>query len=343
MSRHRSWCFTLNNYTPNECLVIEAAAGNPRVKYIVVGMEVGEKGTPHLQGYIAMHNGCAMKSMKKLLGDRCHLIVAAGTASENRVYCTKEKLWLEMGEVPQQGHRSDIEFARELVKKGATNLELLDNVGFQAARHGMLMKANGAGPKRFWEMEVIWHCGPTGCGKTRAAWENCGKESTWMTAKNLRWWDGYDGHENVIVDDFRGDFCTFHELLRILDRYPYRVEVKGGSQELLATKIYITSPKCWRCAYAQRCTEDLNQLGRRITREIGSCVECNGVTQRSGVIVDPRPVVHLEIENKSCAPVKGGDSEQFEIKDIEDFLVGGSWGVGCAENDEFHKSPSATV
>jgi len=87
----------------------------------------------------------------------------------------------------------------------------------------------------------------------------------WISGKNLKWWEGYDKHEDVIFDDFRNDFCTFHELLRILDRYPYKIECKGGSRELLAKRIFITCPFSPHDAYPSSC-EDIQQLIRRITK-----------------------------------------------------------------------------
>ena len=47
-----------------------------------------------------------------------------------------------------------------------------------------------------------------------------------MSSRNLQWFDGYMGQKVVCFDDFRKDFCTFHELLRLLDRYPMDVPVK---------------------------------------------------------------------------------------------------------------------
>jgi len=115
---------------------------------------------------------------------------------------------------------------------------------------------------RNWEMEITWIWGPTGVGKTRKAFE----ESTnpYISMKNLKWWEGYDAHEDVIIDDFRADFCTFHELLRILDRYEYRIEVKGGSRQFVAKRIWITS--CYPPDKVYQTREDIGQLLRRITK-----------------------------------------------------------------------------
>lgn len=62
-----------------------------------------------------------------------------------------------------------------------------------------------------------------------------------------KWWDGYMGQENVIIDEFRGTIDITH-LLRWLDKYPVRVEVKGGSVPLCARRFWITSnldPRMW--------------------------------------------------------------------------------------------------
>ena len=80
---------------------------------------------------------------------------------------------------------------------------------------------------------------------------------------NSKWWDGYNGQELVIIDEFSGVINVTH-LLRWLDRYPCRVEVKGASKVLRATKFWITSnidPRNW---YAEITPEQKNALMRRM-------------------------------------------------------------------------------
>lgn len=255
--KSRGWCFTLNNpsggaelYKSIDCL------------YIVIGDETGESGTHHHQGYIYFKNARAFDGIKKILPAGAHIEAANGNAAQNRTYCTKEKILLEIGECPAQGKRKDIETVRSMIQEGCSMRAIVDSVNsFQAIRGAeLLLKYQEAA--RDWVPEVYWFWGPTGTGKTRTAFDLCAEP--WVSGRNLKWWEGYDAHTDVIIDDFRGDFCTFHELLRILDRYPYRVEVKGGSRQLLAKRIFITCPVGPQAAYPG-CGEKINQLLRRIT------------------------------------------------------------------------------
>ena len=80
----------------------------------------------------------------------------------------------------------------------------------------------------------------------------------------VKWWDGYSGQSSVIIDDYRRDLCTFSELLRMLDSYPYRVERKGSSCQFRATDVVITTPKHPRATWEGRTDEEIGQLLRRI-------------------------------------------------------------------------------
>lgn len=107
-----------------------------------------------------------------------------------------------------------------------------------------------------------WFYGSTGTGKTRSAYEI--SPLAYFKSPTNHWWDGYEGQETVIIDDYRVDFCKFSQLLRLFDRYPLSVEVKGGTVEFLAKDIYITTPKSPQDTWASRTEEDLAQLMRRI-------------------------------------------------------------------------------
>lgn len=257
MSRARSFCFTINNWTEDDIAFLDSL----ECKYLIYGKEIGDSGTPHLQCYVTFNNAKSVKGIVKVL--RGHISVAKGNAKQNIDYCSKDGDFVERGDRPAQGKRSDIDVVKDLVNSGASMAVIVDEcASFQALRFAEKMKEYKE-PKRNWVPNVYWFWGSTGTGKTKTATEMF--PDAWISGKNLKWWQGYDAHSDVIIDDFRCDFCTFHELLRILDRYSYTVEVKGGSRQLLAKNIVITAPKPPRDMFEHRVCEDLAQLERRIT------------------------------------------------------------------------------
>lgn len=182
----------------------------------------------------------------------------------NMKYCEKDNnLMLKHHSEKKPGKRTDIDEIKNMVRAGASREEIWNKASnYQAYRIGEIgVSLIAERQKRNWEMDVRWYWGETGTGKTRTALEEF--PDAWISGRDLQWWQGYDGHTAVILDDFRGNFCTFHELLRILDRYPYTVAVKGGSRPLLAKTIIVTSSLPPECIYNTK--EDVKQLLRRIS------------------------------------------------------------------------------
>lgn len=110
------------------------------------------------------------------------------------------------------------------------------------------------------EVYVFW--GRTGTGKSRRAWDEAGMDAYCKDPRS-KFWCGYRGQTNVVMDEFRGGIDIAH-LLRWLDRYPVHVELKGSSTPLVSKKIWITSnlhPRDW---YKDLDEETVNALLRRI-------------------------------------------------------------------------------
>lgn len=269
-TRHRSWCFTINNPSEDDDNEVKHLAAT-KSSYMIVGKEVGHSGTPHYQGYVTLFNAMTLSALNKKLS-RAHLSVARGTALQNYEYCSKQQIWLEHGQRAEQGERTDIEHAREHVTTGGNmRTFVLEARSYQSIKVAeMILKYHEK--ERNWKPEIRWYHGSTGSGKTKTAreWLDTDIYTCLDTAK---WFEGYDGHESILIDDFRKDFSKFHVLLKMLDRYAYRVETKGGSRQMLAKKIAITSPFHPSIIYNNR--EDVLQLIRRIDEiiQIGNIVE----------------------------------------------------------------------
>jgi len=261
-TRTRSITWTLNNPTSDETALIDQLD----YVYLVYGLEEEEDSQRHFQGYTYFKHGKTVTAFKKLAAfKRAHLEMANGTAAQNRVYCTGQGQFWEYGVMPTQGKRTDLTRIYEAVEDGSNIRDILRHQpnfqGIQVA----LKTLEYIEPARNEETKVYWYWGSTGVGKTRRAIAELGGDY-YLHSGTDRWWPGYDGHKNVLIDDFRGDFAVFNRLLNILDRHPCRVEIKGGHRQLLANKIIITCDRRPQDCYPGKNVTEMAQLLRRITR-----------------------------------------------------------------------------
>ena len=99
----RGWIFTINNWTEEDERAVLTLSEQENVKYLICGKEVGESGTPHLQGAVYFNNACRFSTMKKKL-ERAHLESARGDAFSNEDYCGKDgEILVEVGRPNNQG------------------------------------------------------------------------------------------------------------------------------------------------------------------------------------------------------------------------------------------------
>jgi RNA helicase len=182
-------------------------------------------------------------------------------------------LWIALifgftGDPNFKGKRNDIHVCADMIVKGCSlsDVAIEHPVAFARYHKGFTALKSIQIPKRTWKTKVLWYYGPTGTGKSYAANEEAGGEAYYKMGCN-KWWDGYEGQEHVVIDDFRRDCCTFSELLRLCDQYPHRVEFKGGSCQFVAKCLWITAnkpPKEMFVDHAGKEREDLGQLLRRL-------------------------------------------------------------------------------
>lgn len=101
--RSRGWFITINNYTENDLLATKSLMENKNCEWAIIGKEVGESGTPHLQGCMHFKEKISRKQACNLLGGRAYVQVQRGT-KEQQVYCTKdEDIWVKKNwETPKE-------------------------------------------------------------------------------------------------------------------------------------------------------------------------------------------------------------------------------------------------
>jgi hypothetical protein len=115
-SRGKNWVFTLNNY--NEDDVERLSNDNDLIEYIVFGKEVGESGTPHLQGFVQFKSRVRFSKAQSFIGRRAHIEIAKHIAAAIK-YCKKDGDFIEIGtQSAGAGKRSDLDEFKESVKGG---------------------------------------------------------------------------------------------------------------------------------------------------------------------------------------------------------------------------------
>lgn len=284
MSRVRNWCWTVNNWDDTH---VTAVTDMPNVNYTVFGKEVGESGTPHLQGYTEFSKQLRLSACKKLL-PTAHWEPRAGTREQAREYCMKDGDVTEIGRWAQKrGRRTDLEDAMSEVKEGKSELELAESHPATWARNYRALERYRrlVTKKKDWKPVVKVYYGPTGVGKSRQARE----EMPDAYELSSEWWDGYDGHADIIIDEFNG-WIPLHMLLRILDYGSLNVPIKGGMVPFRGRRIIITShyhPTEW---YSD--TSRYPELERRLDEVIHF-----GLDQRlggnTGITSDPPPTLAI--------------------------------------------------
>jgi len=265
--RFRRIVFTLNNWTDDEysSLILFPC------RWMVIGKEKGLNGTMHLQGAIVLNSQMTLCQLKKIHGlKRAHIEAMHGTPQQSLVYCMKEDLnAFQKGTLPSPGKRNDLHEVISNLRVGKTLRELAKDEDFDTTIcrnykaltvfRTLLVSERREKPK------VFWLYGDTGTGKTRSAIELAEQSgSYWISNGSLKWFDGYSGEDVAILDDIRSDSCSFDFLLRLLDRYPLRVEFKGGFVDWNPRIIIITCPMPPTYLFNLKGHGDIEQLERRI-------------------------------------------------------------------------------
>ncbi len=245
--RTRNWCFTINNWTPE---LYDDVIALTNYKYLIMGKEIGEKTkTPHIQGFIVFKYQKTLTQVRRSL-PRAHLTAANGTVGQNVEYCSKDGDYEEWGERPmskkEQGEAQKNLYAQawELAKQGRIE-EIPEGIRVRCYNQIKRIEKDFLKPCEC-DTKVVVYWGETGSGKSHKAHMEAGVDGYWKIP-TTKFWDGYDGQENVVIDEYRGKIDIAH-MLRWCDKYPCTVEVKGGATALAVKKMWITSnihPREW--------------------------------------------------------------------------------------------------
>lgn len=198
---------------------------------------------PHLQGFVRFARGKDFSSVKRLLSGSdisTHIHIGIVTRTPEKVvqYCKKDESRFgetyEAGDLSfQQGKSNELTEAVRMIQEGHKLIEVAAEFPTSFVLHerglralGTLMRSADTPVRK--ELKCVLLYGKSGAGKTRACFEAL--DSIYVLDKIQEggiWFDGYDSHRVLIIDDFYG-WMPYATLLRLLDVYPIRLPIKGG-------------------------------------------------------------------------------------------------------------------
>jgi len=245
-------------------------------KFIGYGFEKTKEGNKHIQGYLTLHNPRTFNSLKKDCNEgeytfTWHVEPCKGSLKDNEKYCKKEGNFKKYGEENKQGERSDLIILRDKLLNNESTLqdliltECTNNTQIQFLEK-IQRNRKGYKGKRY----VEWYYGSSGGGKSYIAEKTFEGKNKDIINYVGGFWNGYNGAEYVIINDFRGQ-CPLNEILNMLDRYEFNINTKGTVIPSAIKHIIITSDRSPKDCYTSYCDEkkeDISQLERRIHRII---------------------------------------------------------------------------
>lgn len=251
----RHWSFTINNPTAQDRAELVMLADH--VVYAVYQEERGENETLHFQG------ACGFPGQRRLTGVTKLLTRAHWTISRNvRAavdYAQKEDTRVSpptiVGVLPEatQGKRNDLVevFERARAGEALATLAIEHPAAFIKHARGIQYALTLATEARTEAPRIYVFYGPSGTGKTLAAMTkfNAPYKTLAFARGATAWFDGYEPvvHKTVVIDDYYGQL-QWSLFLQMCDRYPHRVETKGGTVQFKPDTIIFTSnthPYLW--------------------------------------------------------------------------------------------------
>lgn len=217
------------------------------IAYVKGQEETGtESGYHHIQVLVVFKTGVRLSAVRRVFPG--HWESSRSTAANAYVWKEDTRVpdtQFEVGALPiRRNEKKDWDAIRRQAQEG--NLQAIPPDIYIRCYNSLRRISSDHAKCAPMERTCYVYWGRTGTGKSRRAWDEAGMEA-YAKDPQTKWWDGYQGEQHVVIDEFRGSISISH-ILRWLDRYPVRVECKGSSMPFVSSKIWITSnldPRNW--------------------------------------------------------------------------------------------------
>jgi len=210
----------------------------------------------HYQGYIVFEKQVTKKAVDDILfieaspeheSHKPWCEGMKGSISQSNVYCTKGRTRIEgpwqYGQPLHQGKSMNYDELAPMLIRGCSEKELFDTFGmaFIRQRRYILDTQKSIMPERMWKTELHIRWGVPDGGKS---YDLKLRSGIFTKSPRNKWWCGYRGQEEVLIDDFDG-WIDYKIFLQLADFGPLLVETKGGMVNFCAKKIYVTANDPW--------------------------------------------------------------------------------------------------
>lgn len=242
-------------------------------------------------------NQSRFTAIKKLY-PKAHIEATKGNKQQAEDYINKKGQFEEKGEQVvyvakygeikgAQGNRRELEIIQELIEKGFTPTQIMEqNFSFRKyekmIKDGYFAKRKKETPINR-EVDVEWIFGETGTGKTYTLVQladQYGEDNVYIVSDYSSGFDHYNGEPIILLDEFRGQL-PYGIVLMILQGYKQQIHARYTNAWTIWDRVVITSPMTPYEVYNNMETLDKKeQLYRRITRTT-MCHKENGEYKRT--------------------------------------------------------------
>lgn len=267
MPKSNHYCFTLNNWTNDHYDIISNLVSSWNfISYVICGKEIGENGTPHLQGYLQLTGRKDWRALKSKIGiQSIHLEACKGNGKQNFEYCSKDGDFDQWGEIDEERGRTRSNPRNNAgtdilhkIKAGASMQEIVEQFPEEWIKHhtGITSMFKIMTIPRFepkfgpftWKIAIphdkslhLW--GAPGIGKTCYAQYLLPKALFVSHMDQLRGYNPND-YDGIIFDDMSFGHMPREAQIHIVDREQMRaIHVRYGCANLPAgtKKIFLSN------------------------------------------------------------------------------------------------------
>lgn len=217
----------------------------PHIKAFILGFEVGEQGTPHIQAVIQFKQPKTFNTLRDYFKnnhiERIHDLKASVD------YCKKTGDFMEFGKLTGQGQRTDLEEFTQAIIDGYSDMELLTEFPVQTQRYlnnidkiRQMVLAEYYQKNLRHNLKVVFISGNPGVGKTRYIYQKHNIADIYRVCSYENPFDNYKSQKILVLDEYNNQL-NVQLLLNILDIYPLLLPARYADKWACYEQVYVIS------------------------------------------------------------------------------------------------------